>query len=156
MADRSSTLMSLMVMLGVAAAMPVVLGGFYSVWRAHLLQDLAEDPSAPRAAIAADPAPVVPVPHAPLPAPPPMRPVDEVAFRYVEHPMQGAVEQDVAPGSPFRIDLVKEGAGVLATGLTVDLDRNGTIDERWTFHPAPTRVVGDTTYRWADDGWVAQ
>jgi hypothetical protein len=161
MADRSGTLGLLALSLAGVIAVPVAFGSLYTSWRR------AVEASLPDEALEPAPAPPVAV-EAPEPPEDPTRPlwpreVDGDVFGHLEGTLTvGTEAHDVVPQAPYRIDLSRPAERALVHAAKVDLDRDGSWDERWTF--ADRAVVRESSpaddgryterYRWQGGGWA--
>jgi hypothetical protein len=151
-------------MLTAIAAMigvPVLLGALYNSWRV-----LAEARNqAVLRAPAPDAAELPPPPELEAPpieeyVPPPAaeRPIPMVVLDLLEARLETAHVDDFDPSLPYR--LAVDGAEGVAMSATVDLGRDGTIDEYWTLRPEVSREVVENGARHRmvrrDGEWVRE
>ncbi|MEZ4237357.1 MAG: hypothetical protein R3F59_14655 [Myxococcota bacterium] len=147
----SSTLSNALLLLGAVAALPVIGGSLASMYRA---QDVTLAPMGRGEAAPSAPDRTLPPP--PPPPAVPLREVDHAVLRLSERRLRGTHEDDVYPDAAFRVDL--DGAGGTATGARIDLDRDGHVDEVWTFQPLERRVgegADAMRFVWGPSGWEA-
>ncbi len=83
---------------------------------------------------------------------PDAREVDKAVSKWIGSEFGGGRQEDVAPDGPYRIDLIQDEGADAVNGIEVDLDRDGSWDERWAIEGASvTREVSP-----ADDGEYSQ
>ena len=121
---------------------PVVLGSLYNAWQLTVDRSTVGG-TAVRTIEVSAPIPERPeIPPEPLPVESPLkeRPLEDVLGGLLpEIRMEGTVVADHDPSLPYRLALQGEGGMVLSA--TVDLGRDGTIDEWWTVRPTLVREV---------------
>lgn len=64
----------------------------------------------------------------------PLRPMDLEIFKVIETEEIKNV-RDVFPGKPYRVTMLRDHVSGYIVVVTIDLDRNGKIDERWKLTP---------------------
>lgn len=127
---------------GVLVGGPVVLGILLQTWTAmeESRRSAREAPLRP-----AGPPPVPIELAAPPPAAPEIPlselPVEDVVGNLLEFEAPGPHGDDFEPSLPYRV--AWDARDGLVVSATVDLRRDGTIDEYWTLRPAVTRDVVD-------------
>ena len=152
MNNRMSTVGGIAFGVAIAMALLAIAGSMYTTRRALT------------APLPPPPVPVAPAARTPEPPPervPEMRSIDQQMFVYREFSVPPGGLQDVQPSEKFRVDLTQEGPGSIATGAQLDLDRDGNVDEVWTFAPEIERLVSPSDdgtyserYRWDGYVWV--
>lgn len=141
-------------------AIPVMLSSAFTTVRAS--QAMAQRdvfPAAPPPSPAPRPTAAPPVRTEPEVFPE-LRPVDEAAMSALERPLPSAIVEDASPGRPFRVRLARAADPATPGTLTIDLDRDGRFDEKWTLSTPIARDVSpadDEQYTehtvWSDRGW---
>ena len=93
---------------------------------------------------------------------PDARDVDKAVSRWIGSELSEGRQEDVEPDAPHRIDLTQGEGAECVNGVEVDLDRDGSWDERWAIEGASVaREVspdddGNYTesYAWIMQRWI--
>lgn len=164
MSDNSGRVVLVMSSVALMVGVPVLLGSLYNSWRV-MVEARTESMGRPELPVenappSGEPVDDAPQPDAPayVPPPPTEIPLEQFVPGLLEVELTSPHVDDWDPTLPYRLSV--DGAEGLATTATVDLGRDGTIDEYWTLRPELGREVveGGARHRMVrrDGAWVRE